>query len=204
MSLKSAASESAHLTQSVPDKATHRLLSKKTKADALNPPVQKIKKLKRIKAAKFKPEVAPVRLPPPPVTSDSKMQKNRAGLSHKDLEYFRGLLLEKRRELLGDVTSMEREALRSGSTNLSNLPLHMADTGTDNYEQEFTLGLVEKDRQMLREIQLALAKIQDGSYGVCEGTSKPISRPRLEAKPWARYSIEHARALEKPQFRRAY
>lgn len=146
----------------------------------------------------------PVRLPPPPVTSDSKMQKNRAGLTQKELEHFRDLLLEKRRELLGDVTSMEREALRSGNTNLSTLPVHMADTGTDNYEQEFTLGLVEKDRQLLREINIALAKIQDGSYGLCEGTGKPISKARLEAQPWARYSIEHARALEKPMFRRSY
>ncbi len=169
----------------------------------------KLTKSGRIKTKKrraYEPSIydIPVRLPPKPVTSDSKVQKNRAGLSQREIEYFRNLLLEKRRELLGDVSSMEREALRSGSTNLSNLPLHMADTGTDAYEQEFTLGLVEKDRQLLREIQGALAKLQDGSYGVCEGTGKPISKPRLEAKPWAKYSIEHARQLEKPMFRRAY
>ncbi len=176
---------------------------------AIKPPGKlgfSLKSGKLLKKAKLKPRIddTPVRLPPKPVTSDSKMQKNRAGLSAKELEHFRALLLEKRRELLGDVSSMEREALRSGNTNLSNLPLHMADTGTDNYEQEFTLGLVEKDRQLLREIQVALAKIQDGSYGVCEGTGKPISVPRLEAQPWAKYSIEYARALEKPMFRRAY
>lgn len=96
------------------------------------------------------------------------------------------------------MSSMEREALRSGSgTNLSNLPIHMADMGTDNYEQEFTLGLMEKDRNLLREINIALAKIQDGTFGICEGTGKPIGRPRLEAQPWARFSIEHARKLEK-------
>jgi DnaK suppressor protein len=166
--------------------------------------ILKLKKLKKAKALQPPVEVIPVRLPPKPVTSDSKMQKNRAGLTQKELEHFRSLLLEKRRELLGDVSSMEREALRSGNTNLSNLPLHMADTGTDAYEQEFTLGLVEKDRQLLREIQIALAKIQDGSYGVCEGTQKPISKPRLEAQPWAKYSIEHARALEKRMFRRPF
>ena len=148
--------------------------------------------------------IEPVRLPPPPVRSDSKMAKNRAGLTQKEVEHFRDLLLEKRRELLGDVSSMETSALRSGNSNLSTLPMHMADSGTDNYEQEFTLGLVEKDRQLMREINVALAKIQDGSYGICEGTGKPISKPRLEAQPWARYSIEHARALEKPQFRRAF
>src|SRR4029453_6720346 len=111
--------------------------------------------------------------------------------------------LDKRRELVGDMSQMEREALRSsGSSNLSTLPLHMADMGTDNYEQEFTLGLVEKDRNLLREINAALAKIQNGTYGICEGTGKPISKPRLEAQPWARYSIEYARQLERGNFRR--
>lgn len=167
--------------------------------------ILKRKKLKNKSLARPPVEdLPPVRIPPKPVTSDSKMQKNRAGLSPKELEHFRSLLLEKRREILGDVTSMEREALRSANTNLSTLPLHMADTGTDAYEQEFTLGLVEKDRQLLREIQIALAKIQDGSYGLCEGTGKPISKARLEAQPWARYSIEHARELEKRRFRRPF
>jgi RNA polymerase-binding transcription factor DksA len=77
----------------------------------------------------------------------------------------------------------------------------MADMGTDNYEQEFTLGLVEKDRVVLREINQALAKIQDGTYGICEGTGKPIGKPRLEVQPWAKYSIEYARMLEKRMMR---
>lgn len=131
------------------------------------------------------------------VLSNAKPKKNLAGLNAKDLEHFRELLLAKRRELVGDMSSMEREALRSTSgSNLSNLPIHMADMGTDNYEQEFTLGLVQKDRDILREINLALAKIQNGTYGICEGTGKPIGKPRLEAKPWARHGIEYARKLE--------
>ena len=98
---------------------------------------------------------------------------------------------------------MEDEALRnSGGSNLSNLPLHMADMGTDNYEQEFTLGLVEKDRVLLREIHAALGKIQDGTFGLCEGTGKPISKVRLEAQPWTRYSIDYAKKMEQRQLRR--
>lgn len=138
--------------------------------------------------------------PPPlaPVPTNGKPKKNQAGLSSKELEHFRDLLLDKRRELVGDMSHMEREALRSASgTNLSNLPMHMADMGTDNYEQEFTLGLVEKERVLLREINQALAKIQDGTYGICEGTGKPISKVRLEAQPWARFSIEYARQMER-------
>src|SRR4029079_14148411 len=95
---------------------------------------------------------APIQPPPTPVPTNGKPRKNQAGLSSKELEHFRDLLLQKRREIVGDMSQMEREALRSASgSNLSNLPLHMADMGTDNYEQEFTLGLVEKERNTLRE-----------------------------------------------------
>ena len=150
-----------------------------------------------------RPEMPPPRPIPVPVPTDGKPRKNEAGLNARELEHFRDLLLAKRRELVGDMSQMEREALRSGgNSNLSTLPVHMADMGTDNYEQEFTLGLVEKDRNLLREINSALAKIQNGTYGICEGTGKPISKPRLEAQPWARYSIEHARQLERNTFRR--
>jgi RNA polymerase-binding protein DksA len=150
-----------------------------------------------------RPEMPPPRPIPEAVPTDGKPRKNEAGLNMRDLEHFRDLLLAKRRELVGDMSQMEREALRSsGGTNLSTLPIHMADMGTDNYEQEFTLGLVEKDRNLLREINAALAKIQNGTFGICEGTGKPISKARLEAQPWARYSIEHARQLERNTFRR--
>jgi len=147
------------------------------------------------KGGNDRPLPAPMVVAQPPVPG--KPVKNQAGLKAKELEFFRDLLVAKRRELLGDVHSMEEEALRSATgSNLSNLPIHMADMGTDNYEQEFTLGLVEKDRQLLREINVALGKIRDGTYGICEGTGKPITKARLEAKPWAKYSIEYARKLE--------
>jgi DnaK suppressor protein len=157
---------------------------------------------KAARLAKIRPPVAPPPLPPAPVTTDSKAKKNQAGLAMKELEFFRELLLTRRRELLGVMSFNEREALRGGGATLSNLPVHMADMGSDNYEQEFTLTLVEKERQELREINLALAKIQNGTYGICEGTGKPIAKARLEAQPWTRYSIDHARALEKPSYRR--
>jgi len=152
---------------------------------------------KRKPAQKPTPDTAPDLLQKP-VASDVKPRKNQAGLTSKQLEHFRDLLLARRRELVGDMSSMEGEALRtSGTSNLSNLPIHMADMGTDNYEQEFTLGLMEKDRNLLRDINSALAKIQSGTFGLCEATGKPISPARLEARPWARFSIEHARSLER-------
>src|SRR5271156_5186247 len=111
---------------------------------------------------------------------ETRKEKVVSTLTKSDLQYFRNLLLEKRREILGDVGSMESEAFKGGS-NLSNMPIHMADVGTDNFEQEFTLGLIESERQILREIQEALIRLDNGSFGICQGTNKVIPRVRLEA-----------------------
>jgi RNA polymerase-binding protein DksA len=158
----------------------------------------KFKPASRIQPRYQPPEEPEVEIPRgPAVPTNGRPRKNLAGISPRELELFRDAILAKRREIVGDMSSMEREALRSSSgSNLSNLPLHMADMGTDNYEQEFTLGLMEKERKLLRDLNDALAKIQNGTYGICEGTGKPISKARLEAQPWARYSIEYARKLE--------
>jgi RNA polymerase-binding protein DksA len=122
-------------------------------------------------------------------------------LSKQELQYFRNLLLEKRREIIGDVGSMESEAFKGGS-NLSNMPIHMADVGTDNFEQEFTLGLIESERQILRDIQEALVRIDNGTFGICQGTGKAIPKVRLEAVPWAKYTIEYSRLLESGKIER--
>jgi DnaK suppressor protein len=176
-----------------PSKSTVLKKSIATRAEA-STPARAIPAPRRIVAEPERP-MMPV---PVPVPTNGKPRKNQAGLSSKELEFFRDMILQKRREIVGDMSQMEREALRSASgSNLSNLPLHMADMGTDNYEQEFTLGLVEKDRNLLRDLNGALAKIMDGTYGICEGTGKPISKVRLEAQPWARFSIEYARKMEK-------
>ena len=105
-------------------------------------------------------------------------------MNSKELEHFRDLLLQKRREIVGDMSQMEREALRtSGGSNLSNLPLHMADMGTDNYEQEFTLGLVEKDRNLLREINTALAKIRTAATACAKAPASRSARSASKPSP---------------------
>jgi len=153
------------------------------------------------KAAVNAPKVAVKKSAPPPAAKpvakpakETKIEKA-PPMSKSDLQYFRNLLLERRREIIGDVGSMESEAFKGGS-NLSNMPIHMADVGTDNFEQEFTLGLIESERQTLREIQEALVRIDNGSYGICMGTGKAIPRVRLEAVPWAKYTIEYNRLLD--------
>jgi len=132
-----------------------------------------------------------------PAPSEAQLRRVKTGLKKKDLAYFRQLLLDKRHELIGDMAGLEESAGNNGGGNLSHMPMHMADIGSDNYEQEFTLGLVESERRLLREIDDALRRIAGGTYGVCVETARPITRDRLEAKPWAKYSIEIAREKER-------
>ncbi len=127
-------------------------------------------------------------------------QTPKTRLSSADLQHFRVLLLQKRREILGNVSEIEGEALRKSrldaSGDLSSMPIHMADLGTDNFEQEFSLELMDSERRLLVEIDDALNRITAGTYGICEGTGKPITKARLEAQPWARYSVEYAKMVE--------
>ena len=76
---------------------------------------------------------------------------------------------------------------------LSSMPIHMADIGSDNWEQEFTLGLIATERALLRQIDASLERIRDRTYGVCLATHRMITPERLRAKPWAQYCIEFAR-----------
>jgi DnaK suppressor protein len=126
--------------------------------------------------------------------------RKKTPLTRSELNEFRQMLLQKRRDLIGDMDGIQAEALKNrpgSSGDLSNMPTHLADIGTDNFEQEFTLGLLESERVLLQEINEALERIENKSYGICLGTGKPIGKTRLRARPWAKYCIEYARMLEK-------
>ena len=77
------------------------------------------------------------------------------------------------------------------------MPIHMADIGSDNYEQEFSLGLMDSERKIVREIIAALKRIEEGTYGICEGTGQPIPKARLEGIPWTPYCVQYAEMVEK-------
>ena len=159
-----------------------RMISTKKKIDA---PAKK--------PSKTASESVPVEPESMPIKPDKPIKTK---LAPKTLDEYRNLLLIKRAELVGDLSAMEAEALQSGAGNLSNVPIHMADIGTDTYDQDFMLGLAEKERARLREIDEALHRIEDRTYGVCQMTGKPIPKARLLAKPWAKYTIEAAREVE--------
>ncbi|NQT86985.1 TraR/DksA family transcriptional regulator [bacterium] len=130
-----------------------------------------------------------------------------------DLESFRKILLLHRARLSNDVSQLSDEALKHSrqetSGDLSSMPIHMADIGSDNFEQEFTLSLMENGEEVMIEIDAALARIEDGTYGVCEQCAqdprragKPaamVPKERLRAIPWTRHCVEHARLAEEKQ-----
>ncbi|QEH33218.1 General stress protein 16O [Aquisphaera giovannonii] len=121
-------------------------------------------------------------------------------LKPDDLGPFRRTLQGLRARLKGDLSQMTDEALRlsaaSGFSNLSNVPLHMADVGTENYDQEFTLGLIENEQGTLDLIEEALGRMERGTYGLCIECGGAIARPRLQAIPYARHCINCARLAE--------
>lgn len=118
----------------------------------------------------------------------------------QELESFRQLLESLRARLRGDVDQMTDEALKrnqpESSGNLSNLPLHMADVGTENFDQEFTLSLIENEQETIERINAALDRIQLGSFGQCDECGGPIGKARLQALPYTPHCIECARKLE--------
>lgn len=121
--------------------------------------------------------------------------------TEKELEHFKKQLIEKRHETAQSAQRLreiaERQSAESDETgDLSSIPTHLADLGTDAHEQEINLEMMEYEMKLLEEIDQAIARIEDGTYGLCQGTGKPISKERLEAEPWARYSIEYKRELE--------
>ena len=135
--------------------------------------------------------------PPPRAEplSDAQLRRAKSGLTRSEIQEYHKHLSQKRCELIGDVEALENDARTDSGDHFS--PEHMADIGSNNYDQEFTLGLVESEQRLLREIDEALARIENRTYGVCAVKGTPIGKPRLDAKPWAKYCIEVAREKER-------
>jgi len=120
--------------------------------------------------------------------------KKRSLFTKEDLKQFKQTLLEKRAECVGDVALLEDQAQRSTEEDVS--VDHMADHGSDSYEQDQTIGLIERESGVLRDIQHALKKLGSGEFGVCEECGRRIKKPRLRALPYARLCLECQIAAE--------
>jgi len=121
-------------------------------------------------------------------------------MTKTELEHWRQRLLALKKRLGADLSQLEEEALQpvggEAGGSLSDVPLHPADLATANYDTEVGLELLENEAQILKEIDDALARIDKGTYGICENCHREISRERLEAVPYARYCIRCARKFQ--------
>jgi DnaK suppressor protein len=122
-------------------------------------------------------------------------EKKKPVLPRADIEKFREILLDRRKEVGGDVAQLQNQAVRSYEDEVS--VDHMADHGSDSYEKDQTIGFIEREGASLRAIDLALQKIKDGSFGICEGCSGRIRKVRLNAIPYARLCLKCQIAEEK-------
>ena len=117
-----------------------------------------------------------------------------------ELSQYKKTLLELRQKLVVNVNFMEDEALgksrQDASGDLSNVPIHMADVGTDNYDRDLTIGLIQNGEEELRAIDEALERIGNKTFGLCEECGKKVSKVRLTALPYVKNCIECQRQEE--------
>ena len=111
------------------------------------------------------------------------------------------LLVDLRSHVLESLGQHSEETLKRSAKedagDLSGYGQHMADAGTDTFDRDFALSLVSSEQEALSEVEAAIKRIREGTYGICELTGKPISRDRLLAVPFTRYSAEAQKELEK-------
>jgi RNA polymerase-binding transcription factor DksA len=125
--------------------------------------------------------------------TSSKAKKNGEIKVKAEWATFYERLLELREQLLRQMNGLAKESAQE----MAGYSLHMADSGTDNFDRDFALSLLSSDQDAIYEIEEALKRIEKDTYGVCELTGKPIPRSRLEAIPWTRFTVQAQAQLEK-------
>ena len=127
-------------------------------------------------------------------------KKKETHLSDKQLKHYQKLLESTRAVITHDINHIESEHLKShkeSSGDLSGYSLHMADVGTDNYDQELALDVVGNEHDILYQINNALTKIESQTFGICEMYGSQIPKARLDAIPWTPYCKDAAEELER-------
>jgi RNA polymerase-binding transcription factor DksA len=122
-------------------------------------------------------------------------------LKKSEVKTYKERLLGLRARLRGDVSAMADAALKRNrqqtTSDASSMPIHMADLGSDNFEQEFTLALMETEEGTLEAIETALERVEEGTFGLCEECEGPIAKMRLEAIPYTSLCIKCAQQRER-------
>lgn len=126
---------------------------------------------------------------------------NAKKMTKKELEQYKKVLVGLREKIVTEVGQIEKDYLRKNSQDssgdISSHPFHMADAATDAFDTEFNIGLASKEKNVIYEIDAALVRIKEGTYGICEKYGTPISKKRLKAMPYARFCIKAQEEEEK-------
>ena len=121
--------------------------------------------------------------------------------SKKDLKDFKKIVLKRKEEILEGLQHISDDTLKKSqkeaSGDISGYTYHMADVATDNYDREFSLGLASNERKSLYELDDALKRIEEGSFGICDDCKGQITKIRLKAVPSARLCIKCQQKREK-------
>ena len=130
-----------------------------------------------------------------PVAKPTIMARNGSGPVKVKAEWHKyyTTLLDLRERLVAQMTGLAKESAEE----MAGYSLHMADSGTDNFDRDFALSLLSSDQDAMYEIEEALKRIERNTFGVCELTTKPIPKARLEAIPWTRFTVEAQAQLER-------
>jgi DnaK suppressor protein len=128
-----------------------------------------------------------------PPTTQAKSKRNGDVKIKAEWQVFYDRLLELRDQLMRQMNGLAKESAQE----MAGYSLHMADSGTDNFDRDFALSLLSSDQDAIYEIEEALKRIEKNTYGVCELTNKPIPRARLEAIPWTRFTVQAQAQLER-------
>jgi DnaK suppressor protein len=134
----------------------------------------------------------------PSTTTNGKPQKTSVKLT-PFLEKQRERLLQLRDSMLDAMAGVAKDNLRTRAegSEASAFGMHQADAGSDAYDRDFALSLLSQEQDALYEIEEAIKRLDSGSYGMCEMSGKPIAHARLEALPFARYTVECQSQIEK-------
>lgn len=119
----------------------------------------------------------------------------------KELDYFRKLILKNKEKILDEIKRISEDTLKKSQKDaagdISGYTYHMADVASDTYDREFSLGLASNERQSLYELDDAIKKIEEGTFGICEECKSVITKTRLKAVPFARLCVKCQEKKEK-------
>lgn len=191
-------------TKKSPTKTTAKKSTPKTAKKPAKKPITKAKTTRKrqpkASGASARAAKAPFILP-----EETERITRKTSLKKRELKHFERILKQWRDRYIDEISFLSGGSINTGSPdstgNLSGYSLHMADQGTDNFRREMNLNIVSSEVDILHEIEEALRRVKNGTYGVCQLTGDDIEKARLEAIPYTRFSVAAQQELEKGQTR---